>query len=453
MRALLAQDGRHVRVEHRVVDRVRPARAPRRARRRARRRTRARARPSSRQPRSKSRCACRAAAQAARHRSPRTPRAVGEAPAASPKLGRFEVARARCRSPATAAAAASSRPRSQRSMSGLACTIGQTIATGSPSTRRELRAASAGRGSRPAPPPARLARPWNSCIGAQNGTLASSMPRFSAAVVGARRERTRSKPSSWRKVAKNGNSPLSRNSSVSATRLAAARLGRDVARAGARCDQLPRARGTGRARGRAASAWRVPLSYSEQPPPQVKRLPLAADDGAKPVDAAVVAGAAAAVRRVADEGAPSARRCASRNRAGSSGARSRQASVRAGEQRDAERADRARVGRDDDLAAGLARHRGGQRVGGEGHALAEDHLADRAAALHAVQVVLDDRVVEAGDDRRAARTPAATASSMISAMNTEQCWPSETPCGGGERLLRRAAPRPRCRRTCGPAPR
>ena len=26
-------------------------------------------------------------------------------------------------------------------------------------------------------------------------------------------------------------------------------------------------------------------------------------------------------------------------------------------------------------------------------------------------------------------TPAATASSMISAMNTEQCWPSETPCG------------------------
>ena len=94
-----------------------------------------------------------------------------------------------------------------------------------------------------------------------------------------------------------------------------------------------------------------------------------------------------------DPGVEEARAGRATARAASSG------SSLSGQQRDAERADGARVGRDDHLGAGLARHGRGQRVGGEGHALAEDDLADRAAALHAVQVVLDDRVVDAGDDR------------------------------------------------------
>ena len=72
--------------------------------------------------------------------------------------------------------------------------------------------------------------------------------------------------------------------------------------------------------------------------------------------------------------------------------------VGACQQCDAEGADGAGVGRDDDFAARLARDRGGERVGGKGHALAEDDLADGAVAFYAVEVVLDDGVVEAGDD-------------------------------------------------------
>ena len=123
----------------------------------------------------------------------------------------------------------------------------------------------------------------------------------------------------------------------------------------------------------------------------------AGDAGAEPVDPAVVAGSAAADDRVADEGAallylrfeeqPEVQRRDFAPR-----------EVRAGKQRNAQRTDGTGVGRDDDLAAGLPRHRRGQRVRRERHALAEDHLSHRPAAFDAVEVVLDDRVVEAGND-------------------------------------------------------
>ena len=128
---------------------------------------------------------------------------------------------------------------------------------------------------------------------------------------------------------------------------------------------------------------------------------LAPHVGGEPVDAAVVAGAAAALRRGADELVLARRPGPSRKRRRSAGARLATGSSAGGQQRDADRPLQPGARRHDHLGAGLARHRGGQRVGGEGHPLAEDHLPDRAAPLDAVEVVGDHRVVEPGQDRAA----------------------------------------------------
>ncbi len=60
--------------------------------------------------------------------------------------------------------------------------------------------------------PAVATAPWYCCIGAQKGTFAPSMPRLSAARPPPGMT-SRSSPSPCRKVAKNGNSPFSWNSS------------------------------------------------------------------------------------------------------------------------------------------------------------------------------------------------------------------------------------------------
>jgi len=68
------------------------------------------------------------------------------------------------------------------------------------------------------------------------------------------------------------------------------------------------------------------------------------------------------------------------------------------QQGDAQGADGTRIGGNKDLATRLARDRRGQGIGGERHSLAKNHLADRAVCLHPVQVVLDDGIVETGED-------------------------------------------------------
>ena len=65
-------------------------------------------------------------------------------------------------------------------------------------------------------------------------------------------------------------------------------------------------------------------------------------------------------------------------------------------QRNAERAGHPRARRHHHCAAGAPSHGGGERVRLERHPLAEDELAHRARAFDAVQVVLHDRVVDAG---------------------------------------------------------
>ena len=101
-------------------------------------------------------------------------------------------------------------------MSGAACTMGHTDETrSSGDTRGISRSIGMKRKSAWRPPSARR-RPWYCCMGAQNGTFASSMPRFSA-FRSAPLETARSRPSACTKVAKNGKSPFSWNSSVMAT--------------------------------------------------------------------------------------------------------------------------------------------------------------------------------------------------------------------------------------------
>ena len=120
-------------------------------------------------------------------------------------------------------------------------------------------------------------------------------------------------------------------------------------------------------------------------------------------------------------------------------------------QGDTERADRSGIWRHNDFASGLPGHGRRERVGGKRHALAKNHLADRAVAFHTVQVVLDDGIVEAGNNG-GLLPPPPTASSITSAMKTEQCCPSETPPGAATRL-RQAGPHRRCPRICRLAPR
>ena len=186
--------------------------------------------------------------------------------------------------------------------------------------------------------------PWKSCIGAQNGTCASSMPRLSAARSPPRRTST-SKPSSRRKVAKNGNRLLRTNSSVNATR------GRSVApsrRSAIRAASSSRSRnGLRGAVGQLRAPGALVVQRAAAAPGEAAAL--AGDLRADAVDPAVVAGAAAALRRAADEGVllrdlrvEEAREVDGLARPSSSRSFERQ-------QRDAERADRARVRRHDDL--------------------------------------------------------------------------------------------------------
>ncbi len=137
---------------------------------------------------------------------------------------------------------------------------------------------------------------------------------------------------------------------------------RDPARArrrrsrGRRARRSARARGTDRARGRAACFLRVPLSQSEQPPPQVKRCFLPSTR----VRERGRCGTCCPRRR--SPWSRRRRRClgarpARRGSARDPYRRGRLGQLAQRQQRDAERAHGARVGRDDDLAAGLASHR------------------------------------------------------------------------------------------------
>ncbi len=114
-------------------------------------------------------------------------------------------------------------------------------------------------------------------------------------------------------------------------------------------------------------------------------------------DAAAVAGGSAARRGLADERV--LRADARGQEPGQiQGEQSGQRKLPVGQQRDAKGAHRAGIRGDDHVAAGLPGDRRGKGVRRERHALAKDDLAHGAVALHAMQVILDDRVVEAGDD-------------------------------------------------------
>ena len=129
----------------------------------------------------------------------------------------------------------------------------------------------------------------------------------------------------------------------------------------------------------------------------VEPLAAAGDHRVDGIDAAPVAGAAAAGFRVADErflglnpGVEKPLRVEDRV-----GLPLR---FLAGEQGDAERADRAGIRRNDDFGPRLPRDRRRERIRGERHALAENHRTDGTVAFHAMQVILDDRIVKPGDD-------------------------------------------------------
>ena len=161
--------------------------------------------------------------------------------------------------------------------------------------------------------------------------------------------------------------------------------------------RLPLAERIGREVGQLALARALVVERAGAAP--VEPLTMPADDSLDGIDAALVARAAAADGGPADEGL-----------AGLDAGLEKTPDIHrrlsapvgflARQQRDAQRAHRAGIGRNDDFAAGLTRHRRRKRVRGERHALAENHRADRAVAFHAVQVILDDRIVETGNDLR-----------------------------------------------------
>ena len=126
-------------------------------------------------------------------------------------------------------------------------------------------------------------------------------------------------------------------------------------------------------------------------------LLMARHAGLHAVDATLVAAAAAALGGLADErvfAEDLGRQEAVQFEAG----HVREGQLPGGQEGDTQGPDGAGVRGHDDTPPGLSGHGRGQRVGPERHALAEDALADRSTALHAVQVVLDDGVIDARHD-------------------------------------------------------
>ncbi len=68
------------------------------------------------------------------------------------------------------------------------------------------------------------------------------------------------------------------------------------------------------------------------------------------------------------------------------------------EERDAERADIARIGGNDDIGLGLPRDGGGERRRLKRHALAKYGISDRTVSFDAVEIVENDGIVNAGQD-------------------------------------------------------
>ncbi len=303
---LLAQDGRHVGVEHVVVDgvaapehhhrrdAVRPAEVERALpeRQAAARRSRPGAARRRREAAGHGRLAGRRRATRPARRQERSRNSLDPGPPA------------RCRSPARAAAP-TPRPAEVRAAAcpALACTIGQSrggALAGDPGQVAQQRARRGGRGrARPGRRPGRGTAAW----ARRRGRCASSMPRLSAAWSRARRarpRRARARGGRWRR---RGSSPLSWNSSVSATTPPPA------AAAAARPPPPPPGRRRSRNGSGARSGslrWPGPLVVERAAATPGEAPGLAPDVGVQPVDAALVAGAAAALRRLADEAGPCA---------------------------------------------------------------------------------------------------------------------------------------------------
>ncbi len=272
-------------------------------------------------------------------------RAISRAHGTSRSSRRSRGRRLRSRSPARGSSRRARRdPR--RRMSGLACTIGQAHACFSVPDARHLaqhrREDERRRSRRPSRHEAviELHRRAERDVRPLDPALQRLLARRSSRT-------TTSKPSSWMNVAKNGKRPLSWNSSVIAT---VGRPRRSATRATMRLDErLALAERIGReVRQLLLARALVPERAAAAPG---EALLLAADHAcAMRSMRQRLPALAAALRRSCRRRCPcAARSCASRKRAGSSARALREGDVLAREQRDAERADRARVRRHDDL--------------------------------------------------------------------------------------------------------